>query len=426
MTDTKKSSIGLFANLSTMMFVLFFVWGAWFATVGVFMTKMGMSEYIGWAYSTTPIAAIITPFFMGVFADRFMNAEKLQGILMILSGVLIAIAPQFASAETPKIFVGILLLHALFFMPNLGLSNTICLKHLADPNRDYPIVRVFATMGWIVAGLIVSKVLKADASSIQFYVAAGAAIVVGIYSFFLPKTPPPAKGQKVVIGDIIGASTFPYFKKFAFTVFMVISLLGCISMMPYWANGGTFLVKAGIERAGAFLTMGQMAELFVLAFILPVFIKKFGIKWTMILGLSCWILRYFLFSMAAGTLAEGGEAPDSVMPLLFMGVILHGFAYDFVFVSGYLYVDNHVKEDVRAQAQGLLTVFTQGIGFFISSQILAGIVFNKVVGAEGGFAAWEKFWMIPVGYLVVILVLFIFLFHDKKPAEIPHESQASD
>lgn len=423
MTNAQKSSIGLFVNLSTMMFVLFFVWGAWFPTVGVFMTEMGMSEYIGWAYSTTPIAAIITPFFMGVFADRFMNAEKLQGLLMILSGVLIGIAPQFASAETPKIFVGLLLLHALCFMPNLGLSNTICLKHLADPERDYPIVRVFATLGWIVAGLIVSMALKADASAMQFYVAAAAAIVVGIYSFFLPKTPPPAKGQKVVIGDIYGAATLPYFKKFAFTVFMFVSLLACISMMPYWANGGSFLVATGIERAGTFLTIGQTAELFVLAFILPFFIKKFGIKWTMILGLTSWIVRYFLFSMAAGGLADGAEAPSGVMPLLFGGVILHGFAYDFVFVSGYLYVDGHVKEEVRAQAQGLLTVFTQGIGFFLSSQILAGIVFNKVVGTDGGFAEWKQFWMLPVGYLIVILILFIVLFRDKKSDEIPHEVQ---
>ncbi|NNE90991.1 MAG: MFS transporter, partial [Verrucomicrobiales bacterium] len=153
----QKSPLGLFINLSVMMFILFFVWGAWFASVGIFMTEKGMSDWIGWVYSTTPIAAIVTPFFMGVFADRFMNAERLQGILMILSGVLMAIAPQFASAETPGIFFAIILAHALCFMPNLGLSNTVCLKHLKNPEKDYPIVRVFATLGWIVAGLVVSK-----------------------------------------------------------------------------------------------------------------------------------------------------------------------------------------------------------------------------------------------------------------------------
>lgn len=397
-----------------MMFMLFFIWGAWMATVGIFMTHVGMSEYIGWAYSTTPIAAIVTPFFMGVFADRVMNAEKLQGLLLIASGVLIAIAPQFASPDSPRIFVAILLLHALCFMPTLGLSNTICLKHLVNAEKEYPIVRVFATLGWIVAGLVVSKLLKADASPVQFYVAAGAAFIVGIYSFYLPKTPPPAKGQKIVFGDIIGAGTLPYFKKISFAVFMFASLLACTAMMPYWANLGSFLDKTGIERPGAFLTMGQMAELLVLAVVLPLFIRKFGIKWTMVIGLSCWIVRFFLFSMAAGTLAEDPAA--SVFPLLLVGVLLHGFAYDFVFVSGYLYVDKHVKEEVRAQAQGLLTVFTQGIGFLLSSQIFALRAFNSTVGQDGDFSGWKQFWLLPCTYLVIVLIFFIIFFKEKRPS----------
>ena len=170
--------MGLFVTLSTMMFALFFVWGAWYVTMGTFMTERGIAGAIGWAYSVAPIAAIVTPFFMGVFADRFVNAEKLQGILMILSGVFIALAPQFAAPETQWVFIGMLLAHTLCFMPNLGLSNTICLKHVVDKERDYPIVRVFATAGWIVAGLVVSFVFKAEATPVQFYVAAAAAWAV--------------------------------------------------------------------------------------------------------------------------------------------------------------------------------------------------------------------------------------------------------
>ncbi len=407
------------------MFFVFFVWGAWFVTVGSFMFKHGMSEYIGWAYSTTPIAAIVTPFFMGVFADRFMNAERLQGVLLILSGFLIALAPKFASADSPVLFVGILLLHALCFMPVLGLSNNICLKHLADSEKDYPKVRVFATLGWIVAGWIVSGYLKADTSTLQFYVAAGVAIGVGVYSFFLPKTEPSGKGGKVSLGEVFGAATFPYFKKPTFAIFMIVSLLACVVMMPYWANGATFLGHTGIESPGSFLTFGQIAELFVLALILPVFIKKFGIKWTMIVGMSCWVLRFVIWSLAAKSIAGADIAlgqvikdslPAITMPLLFTGVILHGFAYDFVFVSGYLYVDKHVKEEIRAQAQGLLTVFTQGIGFLISSQLVAGWAFNKYVGDTATFPEWQKFWMLPVFYLVVVLFLFCIFFREKKKA----------
>ena len=184
----QKTSLGRFVNLSVMMFVLFFVWGAWYVTMGSFIGARGLSsDTVGWAYSVAPIAAIITPFFMGVFADRFMNAEKLQGILLLAAGVLICLAPQFAHPETSNTFIVILLAHTLCFMPTLGLSNTICLKHIAIPDKEYPKVRVFATLGWIVAGLVVSFVFKADETAVQFYVAGAAAFVVGIHSFFMPR-----------------------------------------------------------------------------------------------------------------------------------------------------------------------------------------------------------------------------------------------
>jgi len=410
-----RTSLPLFTTLSVMMFVLFFTWGAWYAGLGRFMNEAGFSaQAIGNAYSCAPIAAIVTPFFIGIFADRFLNAERLQGILMILSAVFIAAAPNFADPENPNLFIGLLLAHSLCFMPTLGLSNTICLKHLADSERDYPRVRIFATLGWIAAGLAISFVFQYDTSVYQCYVAAGAALVVGVYSFFLPGTPPPAKGEKVSFGELVGAGTFPYFKKFSFAVFMIASLLVCCAFMPYWANLGSFLGDAGMEKTTAFLTWGQIAELPVLFFVLPIFLKKFGIKWTMIIGIFCWILRYFVFATAAGSLADGAVLQGAVTSLALFGVLLHGFSYDFVFVSGYLYVDRHVDEKVRAQAQGLLTVFTQGIAFLISSQVLSGYYAMKIMGEEATFTEWKQFWMLPVGYLVVILVVFALLFREKK------------
>lgn len=420
MSSSQKTSLGLFTHLSVMMFILFFTWGAWYVSVGDFMFDRGMVDHIGWVYSTAPIAAIVTPFFMGVFADRFVNAEKLQGTLLMVSSIFLYMASKFANPENATTFVVMLQIHTLCFMPTLGLSNTICLKHLKDTERDYPIVRVFATLGWIVAGLLVSKVLKADLTITQFYVAAGAAFAVGVYSLFMPATPPPARGEKVKISDICGAATFPYFKKFAFAVFMFASLLACVAFMPYWANGAPFLRANGITETAGFLTMGQMAELFILAFVLPLFIKRFGIKWTMIFGMASWIIRYLCFSAAAGMQAGAGtEMGSGVMPLLVAGVLLHGFAYDFVFVAGYLYVDKHVSQKVRAQAQGLLTVFTQGIGFLLSSQIFAGAVFRNVVGDSGGLNEWKTFWLYPMAYLMVIFFVFLFLFREdptKAPA----------
>lgn len=411
----QKSDFRLLANLSTMMFALFFVWGAWFAGLGRFMFEAGMGDSIGSAYACTPIAAIITPFFIGVFADRVMNAERLQGLLLILSGVFLAIAPRYASPETATIFVNLLLAHALCFMPTLSLSNTICLKHLADPELEYPRVRIFATLGWIIAGISISYVFRFDTSAAQCYVGAGAAFFVGVYSFFLPRTPPPAKGEKINFGDLVGAGTLIYFKKWSFAIFMFASLLACVAFMPYWANLGAYLGQAEMEKTTAFLTWGQIAELPVLFFVLPFFLKKVGIKWTIVIGIGCWIIRYFLFSVTAGQLADGAVLND-VFVLLLVGVLLHGFSYDFVFISGYLYVDKHVDEKIRAQAQGLLTVFTQGIAFYISSKLLAGYYFNKTVGEDGGFAEWETFWMLPVGYLVVVLILFVILFHERKPS----------
>jgi len=415
-STSPRTAFPLFATLSVMMFVLFYTWGSWFAGLGRFMFDAGFSaKAISNAYSCTPIAAIVTPFFIGIFADRFMNAERVQGVLMILASIFIAAAPSFADPENPTLFISLLLAHSLCFMPTLGLSNTICLKHLSDAERDYPRVRIFATLGWITAGLVISFIFKFDTSVNQCYVAAVASLVVGIYSFFLPSTPPPARGEKVSFGDLIGLGTLPYFRKFSFAVFMFASLLVCCAFMPLWANLGAFLGQGGMEKTTAFLAWGQVAELPVLFFVLPIFLKKFGIKWTMMIGISCWILRYFIFAMAAGDLADGAVLQGSVTSLVLFGVLLHGFSYDFVFVSGYLYVDRHVNEKIRAQAQGLLTVFTQGIAFLISSQVLCGYYATKIMGEEATFSEWKQFWMLPVAYLIVILVLFALTFHEKKP-----------
>ena len=414
MTDTEEKPSSHFMGLSVMMFVIFFTWGAWFAGLNRFMFEAGMVDSIGSAYSMTPIAAIVTPFFIGIIADRFMNAEKLQGICLILSSIFMALMPTFASAETSFIFLALLMLHTLCFMPVLSLSNTIALTHLSDTAKDFPRVAMFRTFGWIVAGLSISFIFKFDTSAGQCYVAAVAALIAGIHSFFLPATPPSDEEGEVSLGDIVGAGTFKYFKKFSFTVFMFASLLICAAFMPYWAQLSTYLGVSGIEKSTAFLTWGQGAEVIVLFLVLPIFLKRFGIKATFAIGIACWIIRYYLFSMAAG-MQTGAEVDEKmVMIVLWLGIILHGFSYDFVFISGFLYVDQQVDEKVRAQAQGLLTLFTQGVAFLISSKLLSGYYFTQIVTNGSNHAQWQDFWFLPVGYLTVILFIFLFLFKDKK------------
>ena len=242
----------------------------------------------------------------------------------------------------------------------------------------------------------------------QFYVAGTAAFIVGIYSFLLPKTPPPAKGKPLRMRELYGADTLPYFKHWSFAVFMFASLLASIGMMPYWSLGSLFTNTLGIERSGGFLTLGQIAELFVLALILPLFVKRYGIKWTMILGLASWALRFLLFS---GSATQSGPA---MMTMMVIAVLLHGFSYDFVFLSGYLYVDRHVREDVRAQAQGLLVVFTQGFGFLLSSQVFVGWVFPRIVDDTGDHGQWQTYWLVPAVFMAIILVFFWVFFRDDR------------
>jgi len=370
------------------------------------MTERGMSgTALGWAYSVGPIAAIITPFFIGFLADRFFNAEKLQGGLLIASGLFMLAAPQFSSPEQSFTFVLCLLGHTLCYMPTLGLSNAICLKHLADAEKEYSRVRVFATLGWVVAGLVVSFVFHGEKNDTIFYLSGVMAIIVGGYSFSLPATPPSESTAKLDFRQFLGMDTWKYFRTLSFTVFMFGSLLACIAFYPYWPLASPFIENVGIQRTAATLSLAQISELFVLAFVLPLALKKWGIKITLLLGVASWILRYLLFAYA--TMNEA-----TAIPSVILAIILHGFAYDFVFVSGYLYVDKFVRDGVRAQAQSLLVVFTQGIGFLLGSQILVGLVHTQMT-TDGSLQSWGNYWLVPMVYLCILFVILALFFKDR-------------
>jgi nucleoside transporter len=397
-------------RLSAMMFLEFFVWGSWYVTVGNYMAAIGMSDAIYWAYTVGPIAAMVSPIFLGMVADRFFASERVLGVLQVLSGVVIAVAPFAAEGESasPVAFVLLLQLHMLFYMPTLGLVNTLAFHNMTNQEKQFPLIRVFGTIGWIVANVVVSKWLEADATAVPLQIAGGAAVLLGIYSFTLPHTPPPAKGKRVSLRDVFCLDALVLLKGRSFLVFMVCSFLICIPLAAYYAYAPVFVSASGVENPAFYMSFGQMSEIFFML-IMPFFFVRLGVKWMLFVGMAAWVTRYGLFTAAVD---------QKIFWMILTGVILHGICYDFFFVTGQIYVDKKVSPAIRGQAQGFLVQVTQGLGMFAGAQVF-GRIFNDLTG-EGAEAAtdWKSFWLIPAIFAGVIMVVFAVLFKDdtKKDA----------
>lgn len=400
------------ARLSVMMFIQFFVWGAWYVTVGNYMGAAGLGkDVIGHAYSVGPIAAIISPFILGMVADRFFATERVLAVLHILAGISIYCAPMFVDAEAdPKgtMFLALLLIHMLCYMPTLGLVNTLAFHNMTDNEKQFPLIRVFGTIGWIVAGIAVSKVLKADATAIPLQVAGGAAILMGIYSFTLPHTPPPMAGKKVSIGDVLGLDALVLLKNPSFVVFIVCSFFVCIPLSAYYAFAPVFVGDSGFEDPAFNMSFGQMSEVFFMV-VMPFFFRRLGVKWMLIVGVLAWVLRYALFSLGA---------VDQVTWMILGGILLHGVCYDFFFVTGQIYVDKKADVSIRGQAQGFLVLVTLGLGMFIGAQAAGHLAATIVTETgEAALAQWRTFWAIPSIGAAVIMVIFAIFFNDKVDRE---------
>lgn len=389
----------LFIRLSAMMFLEFFVWGAWYVTVGNYMKTVGMAEEVYWAYTVGPIGGIISPFFLGMIADRFFSTEKVLGVMHLIGGIALFCAP-FAE-KSPTIFIVLLLVHMLCYMPTVGLANTLAFHKITNQEKQFPIIRVFGTIGWIVATIIVSYVLHADEKPLPLQIAGIAGVLLGLYSFTLPHTPPPAAGQRVSVRQILGLDALARLKSPAFSVFALCSFLICIPLAAYYSYAPIFVADAGIADPAFKMSFGQMSEvLFMLA--LPLFFARFGVKWTLIVGMMAWVLRYVLFAMAA---------PMSVLWMIMTGIILHGVCYDFFFVAGQIYVDKRAGAEIRGQAQGFLVLLTYGIGMLIGAQI-TGWLKNWLVPATGAEALsqWQIYWFIPALFAGAVLALYASLF----------------
>lgn len=396
------------ANLSIMMFLEFFVWGAWYVTVGIYMTSVGMTDAIYWAYTVSPIGAMISPFFLGMIADRFFATEKVLGVLHLIGGAAMLMAAKVAGggAAAAPLFITFLLIHMICYMPTISLTNALAFHHVSSQEKEFPLIRVFGTLGWIVAGILVSAVLHADETVLPLQIAGMAGIVMGLYSFSLPHTPPPAKGETITVRQILGLDALAQLKSRSFIVFIVSSLLISIPLAAYYAYAPVFVSAAGVVDPAFKMSFGQMSEvLFMLA--MPLLFVRLGVKWMLIIGMGAWALRYALFAAAA---------VNGVMWMIMLGILLHGICYDFFFVSGHIYVDKKATPAIRGQAQGLIIFVTYGVGMFIGAQV-SGWVFNAVVGESAKvLGLWQQFWIIPAVFAVAVIVMFGLLFNDKLPA----------
>jgi nucleoside transporter len=396
------------AKLSTMMFLQFFIWGAWYTTIAVYMTQHGMEKLTYWPYTVNPIAAIVAPFFLGLVADRYFATEKVLGTLHLLGGVVMFAVPRFTGA--PTLFILLLLLYNLCYMPTLGLANSLAFHHIQAQEKQFPLIRVFGTIGWIIAGLFISYVLGpltgvvAEGTAWPVYTAATASVLLGLYSFTLPHTPPRAAGQRVSLRSILGLDALSQLGDRSFYVFIVASFLLCIPLAAYYNFTQLFLGNAGITKIAAVQTLGQVSETgFML--LMPLMFLRLGVKRMLMVGMAAWVLRYGLFSIAA---------PNAIISLIIMGILLHGVCYDFFFVTGQIYVDKKSTPAVRGQAQGFLVLVTYGAGMLIGAQV-AGKVFNRFLGGATSLTLdqWKSFWLLPAGFAALVLVFFAVMFRPK-------------
>ena len=398
-------------KLSVMMFLQFFIWGAWYTTIAVYMTNHGMARLTFWPYTVNPIAAIVAPFFLGLVADRYFATEKVLGTLHLLGGFILCAVPRFTGS--PTTFILLLLAYNLCYMPTLGLANSLAFHHIQSQEQQFPLIRVFGTVGWIVAGLFISLALSRMMTAVPettagpLYTAGLASVVLGLFCFTLPHTPPRGAGQPVSLRSIAGLDAFKQIGDRPFYVFITASLLLCIPLAAYYNFTQLYLGAAGVTKIAATQTLGQMSEtLFML--LMPLMFMRLGVKKMLMVGMGAWVLRYALFALAA---------PNAVFWMIALGILLHGPCYDFFFVTGQIYVDKKSTPAVRGQAQGFLVLVTYGVGMLIGAQV-AGNVYNRFLGGAASLTLeqWARFWIFPASFAAAVLVFFALFFRGGAPS----------
>lgn len=397
-------------KLSLMMFLEFFIWGAWFVTLGTYLglTLKASGAETGAVFSTQSWGAIIAPFIVGLIADRYFNAEKILGVIHLIGAILLYQAYTAADVATLYPYI---LGYMILYMPTLALVNSVAFNQMADPEKEFSKIRVWGTIGWIAAGVIISYVFLWDskegieAGSLKntFLMASIASLALGLLSFTLPKTPPKVdKNEKIKLGQLLGFDALKLLKDKNFAVFFISAILICIPLAFYYQVAHPYLESSGIPSPTGKMTIGQISEaLFLL--LIPVFFKKYGFKKTILVGMIAWSVRYLLFAFGNGS---------ELSFMLYIGIALHGICYDFFFVSGQIYTNSKAGEQFKSSAQGLITLATYGVGMLIGFAI-AGMIKDNYALADGNFD-WKMIWIIPAGIAFAVFLLFSIFFNDNK------------
>ena len=423
--NTKSSAI-LIARLAIMMFLQFFIWGAWYVAMSGFLKENGMSNFIAAAYTVAPIAALLAPLTLGLIADRLLNTEWVLAILGLVGAVLLWVAPSLAEAsETagaisqfthPMILC--LLGYMICFMPTLGLTASLSFKHLANGEKEFPVVRVLGTIGWIVGNwamwgmrnLTGETKVYTDNSEFIFKAAAIASAIFGVYCLTLPKTQPPAKGEPISIGKVLGVDAWSMLSNFPFLIFAIASFLICIPLAGYYANGYTFVDQMNVQLFGSStgaMSTGQMSEI-IFMLVMPLCFARLGVKKMLLIGMLAWVIRYGLWGFAFGQ--EGTIATVAV----FIGILLHGICYDFFFVTGMIYTDKKANPEIRGQAQSLVVMLTQGLGLGIGAQAFGWL--GKYCTDKNDVLDYSTFWYLPAAFAAAVMLFFALAFWDRTQA----------
>ena len=393
-------------KLSVMMFLEFFIWGAWFVTLGTYLLtnlKTSATE-VGVAYLTQSIGAIVAPFIIGLIADKYFSAQKILGVLHLIGGALLWLS---STAVDFSAFYPYVLLYMIVYMPTLALVNSISFRQMANPSKEFPPIRVLGTLGWIVAGFAIGWLgwEKTGSLALTLKTASVASFILGLFSFTLPATPPVKKDQATSLSDILGLDVIRLLKNRSYLVFFLASVAICIPLAFYYNFTNPFLNEVGMQGAAGKQAFGQVSELVFMA-LMPLFFVRLGVKKMLAVGMLAWVLRYVFF--AYGNI-------ESNYWMLIMGIVMHGICYDFFFVTGQIYTDNLAGEQFKSAAQGFITLATYGVGMLIGFSISGPIVDSYKTGADSH--NWQQVWLIPAGIAAVVLVLFLLLFKER-PGQI--------
>jgi nucleoside transporter len=396
------------ARLGAMMFLEYFIWGAWYVTLATWLTKSlhFSGQQIGLAAGTTAVGAMIAPFFVGLIADKLFATQRVLAVLHLVGGVLLLLASL--QVKFTVVYV-LLLLYSLCFMPTLALTNSLAFRQMSEPKQEFGPIRVLGTAGWITAGLLIGTLgLESTARPLQ--VAAALSLLMAVYCLTLPDTPPLAREGRFTLESVFPREARSMLRERSMAVFAIASFLICIPLQFYYAFTNLFLNEAGVRNAAGKMTGGQMSELFCMLLI-PWFFRRLGVKYMLVAGMLAWVLRYVLFAY--------GNA-DAHVWMFGLGILLHGICYDFFFVTGQIYIDRKSSLALRAAAQGLITFITYGVGMFVGSWLSGAVVEHYTTGLAlgGSVHAWRSIWLFAAVASAIVLLLFLMTFSDKERAEI--------